>query len=294
MNNNDDNILKYIIDFARDIFKYWYILVISCAMTLGGAVFYLKYSAKTYKVKASILINMERSNAFGGNSDKLLRVYDLIEKDKNLKNEIFYLKSTPLISAVVEGMDLHVSYFLQEDKIPKEAEFSMKDLYTGTPFIVIPNQEHLQPVDNYIYVRILDEEQLFVSSYNPGTRIVDFRDETTAFESVVFNLSGTYKFGEEISNPFTSFRVLLNSNYNSELFQGKDLFFRFNTNYTLTKEFQGSLVVDASDMDATIVEMTLNSEHVQKGLDFLNGLINTYIEDNLEQKKYLASWEIGT
>jgi len=288
MTKPNDTILDYLIEFVRDLAKYWYLVVISLALALGSAIFYIKFTARTYKVSASVVLKIERSNAYGANSDDMMRVYDLIESDKNLQNEIYFLQSTPLIKSVVEEMDLQVSYYLQEDKIPKELEFSMKDLYDGAPFIVIPNQAHLQPVDIYFYINILNEESYLVSCMSSDASIVDFKDESEVIPSIQFHLGGTFKFGEEVSNSFSSFRVLLNSNYNADAYQGKDLFFKFNTNESLTQIFKSSLSVEASAIDATIVDMSLTCDNVKKGTDFLNGLINKYIENNLEKKNFLA------
>jgi len=289
MTKTNDTILDYIAEFVKDLLKYWYVVGISLAITVGVALFYIKFASKTYKMGASVLLKIERSNAFGANSDDMMKVYELIEQDKNLQNEIYFLQSSPLISSVVEEMDLKVSYYLQEDKIPKELEFSMKDLYAGSPFIVIPEQNHYQPVDIYFYVSILDEESCLISASSSDATIVEFSDESVVIPSTSFHLGGTYKFGEEISNSFTSFRVLLNSNYIAEEYQGKDLFFKFNTTSTLTDEYKSSLKIEASSIDATMVEMSLVSDNVKKGKDFLNGLISSYIENNLEEKKYLAN-----
>jgi len=289
MIKTNDTILDYITEFVKDLAKYWYVVGISLAITVGASLFYIKFAAKTYKVGASVLLNTERSNAYGANADDMMRVSALIEHDKNLQNEIYFLQSSPLIRSVVEEMDLQVSYYLQEDKIPKEMEFSMKDLYEGSPFIIIPDQNHYQPVDVYFYISILDEETCLISAVSSDAAIVDFNDETVVIPSTSFHIGGTYKFGEEVSNSFTSFRVLLNSNYIAEDYQGKDLFFKFNTKSTLTGEFKSSLSIEASSLDATMVEMSLVSDNVIKGTDFLNGLINRYIENNLEDKKYLAN-----
>ena len=288
MNNSNDHILNSITDFLRDMRKYWYLVVFSLVVMLGAAVFYIKFAAKTYKVTSSVVLNIERSNAFGANSEDMMRVYDLIEQDKNLQNEIYFFQSSPLIKSVVQDMDLTVTYYLQEDKIPREMEFSMKDLYKEAPFIVLPDMEHLQPVDVYFYVNIVDEENYKVYATSKDAMIVDFRDESVMNPSTYFQLGGMFRFGEEVGNTYTSFRVLLNSNYNSAAYQGKDLFFMFNTSDNLTEVFKEALTVEASAIDATMVEMTLITDNRQKGINFLNGLVNKYIEHNLEEKNYLA------
>jgi tyrosine-protein kinase Etk/Wzc len=288
MNNTNDNTLNLLIEFFRDLLKYWYIMLLSLAIMLGGALFYIKFASKIYKVTASVVLDIERSNAFGAKSEDMMRVNELIEHDKNLQNEIYFLKSSPLIKSVVEDMDLQVSYYLQEDKIPKEIEFSMKDLYDRSPFLIIPDKEHLQPVDLYIYIQIIDEEKFGVAAETSDATIVDFSNEKVLLTSTPFRIGGIYKFGEQVGNTFASFKVLLNSNYKSEAYQGKDLFFKFNTNSNLTLLFRGALDVEASALDATVVDMSLNIDNVQKGIDFLNGLISKYIDNNLEKKNYLA------
>jgi capsular exopolysaccharide synthesis family protein len=289
MTDKSDNLANYLSEFISDLLKYWYLVVISVAILVGGSVFYIKFAARSYKITSSVLLNVERSNAFGANSDDMMRVYDLIEKDKNLQNEIYFFQSTPLIRSVVEDMDLQVSYFLQEDKIPKEMEFSMKDLYLSAPFIVIPNKQHLQPVNTYLYINIINEESYKISGFSKDAMIVDFRDESVVVPATPFSINGTFRFGEEVGNSFTSFRILLNSNYKAEEYQGKDLFFLFNTIDALTGKFKRSLTVESSAIDATMIEMSINSSNRQKGMDFLNGLINKYIEYNLEEKNYLAT-----
>ncbi len=289
LDNRDDARIKYVTEFFTDLIRNWYVFAITLAVVCGGTLIYIKYAAKIYKVKASVLVKIERSNAYGGRADDIMKVYELIEQDKNLQNEIYRFKSTPLVKSVVEEMDLLVSYYLQEDKIPKEFSFSLKDLYKDSPIMIVLKENHLQPSETFFYIKILDEEKFMISADNPKTTIIDYSDESVAAREVPYWLNGTYSFGQEIEDPFTSFRILLNSNYQSDAFQGKDLFFKFNTTDALTRKFKGALGVEVSALDATMVEMTFNSDNLQLGLDFLNGLINQYNVSSLEEKNYLAN-----
>ncbi len=278
--------------FIQDLLKNWFFIAVFVGFSLAAAVFYVKYSAKTYSLHTSILIKTERSNSYGAQGNDMMRVYELIEQDKNLQNEIFYMRSTPLIKSVLEDMDLLVSYYLQEDKIPKKAEFSMKDLHKNAPFIVIPDNNHFQPIGSYIWVKILNEQEFHISVEDSKARIVDFKDESLINPEAYFSLGGTYKFGDVIETPYTSFRVVLNSNYTPESYLGKDLFFKFNTLSDLAGEFQAMLNVDASVLEATMVDIDLKNSNIEKGLEFLNRLIQKYIDNNLDQKNFLAKTTI--
>jgi tyrosine-protein kinase Etk/Wzc len=275
--------------FLADILKYWYVVAFCLAFTLAVAMFYIIFAARTYKMHTSVLIDIQRSNAYGAQNDDMLKVYELIEKDKNLQNEIFYLHSTPLIKSVIEKMDLNVTYYQQVDKIPKGMEFSMKDLYKSAPFIVIPNNKHYQPVDTYIWIKILNEEEFMIASEKRKAEIVNFADEKVINPSVHFRINGTFKFGQVVENPFVSFQVVLNSNYDHESFQGKDLFFVLNTNTALAEEYRDDLEIEASLVEATMVDITLKSDNIDKGKDFLTRLIDQYIENNLQEKNFLAT-----
>ncbi len=190
-------------------------------------------------------------------------------------------------------MNLRTNYYIQEDKIPKELKFSLKDIYKSSPFQVIPSEEHIQPVSALIYIKILDSEHFAISAEYPETILVDFLTNEIVSCASPFKLGGTYRFGEKIENENCSFKVLLNSNFISELYEGKDLFFEFNDYSILTAQFRGNLTVIPSSLESTMIELDYKSPNVDKGLDFLTKLISKYIDKNLQEKNFLANQTIG-
>ena len=279
--------------FLRDLLKNWYIIAISVVLFLGVTFVYLKLSAKTYKVGASVLLNLDQKQNSSGRSDDVLPSYNIVEREKNIQNEMFIFNSTPLIREVLEEMNLRTNYYLQEDKIPKELKFSLKDIYKSSPFQVIPSEEHIQPVNVLIYIKILDSEHFAISADYDEAIMVNFQTNEYVSFSSPFRLGGTYRFGEKIENDYCSFKVLLNSNFVSELYEGKDLFFEFNDYGMLTAEFKGNLTVAPSSLESTMIELNYQSSNIDKGIDFLGNLINKYIDKNLQEKNFLANQTIG-
>jgi len=289
-NNNPAN---YILAMIRDLMKFWYLISISLFLTCGIAAVYLKFSAKKYKIASTVVLNIEEGNSYGGgNPNDIMEVGRIIDQQKNFKNEIFMFNSTPLVREVIEDMDLRTTYYLQEDKIPKEFEFSLKDIYKDAPFIVIPDQNHIQPVETYFYIRIIDQESFFVGSDNREARVINFNTNETVLEKTNFKFGGTYKFGEQVGNAFCSFRILLNSNYRAELYQGKDLYFMYNDFKVLTAEFKGDLTVESTSLESTMVDLVFKSPNALKGHEFLNKLVSKYIQKNLTEKNFLANQTI--
>ena len=289
-NNNPAN---YLLAMIRDLMKFWYLITASLLITCGIAAVYLKFSAKKYKIAATVVLNIEEGKAYGGgNPNDIMEVSRIIDQQKNFQNELFIFNSTPLVREVIEDMDLRTTYYLQEDKIPKELTFSLKDIYKDAPFIVIPNEDHIQPVETYFYIMIIDQESFIVVAENKEARVIDLNTNETVFEKTKFQFKGTFKFGEEVGNTFCSFRLLLNSNYRSNLYQGKDLFFMYNDFNVLTSEFKKDLTVESSSLESTLVDLTFKSPNALKGHEFLNNLVNKYIEQNLTEKNFLANQTI--
>jgi len=290
--DNNNNLASHLIALSRDLLRNWYWIAISLMITMGLAFFYLKFAAKKYKVSSSVLLKIEDTNSFSGNSDDIVEVSGLLNQQKNFQNELYSFNSTPLIREVVEEMNLRTTYYLQEDKIPKELKFSLKDIYKTSPFLVIPDEDHIQPVNILFYITIVDQDNFVIAASNDKTPVMNFKQNSYVFNSVPFQLSGTYKFGEQIENEYCSFKVLLNSNYNPDRYQGKDLFFMFNDLAYLTAIFRGSLEVSSTSLESTMVDLTYKGTNINKGMEFLNLLIDRYIQKNLDEKNFLANQTI--
>jgi capsular exopolysaccharide synthesis family protein len=292
MMKENNNLGAHLIALFRDLMKSWYWIAISLAITLSVAFVYLKFSAKKYRIASSVLLKIEENNNFGGGSDELVEVSSIINQQKNFQNELHSFVSTPLVREVVEDMNLRTTYYLQEDKIPKELTFSLKDIYKNSPFLVLPDEGHIQPIHTLFYIMIVDQDNFIIAAKNDAATLLNFETDRPVFSNVPFRLSGTYKFGEQIENEFCSFKILLNTNYNPEAYQGKDLFFMFNDMATLTAIFKANFSVSSSSLESTMVDLNFRSSNIQKGTEFLNNIIDKYIEKNLEEKNFLANQTI--
>lgn len=272
-----------------EFFKHWRLFLISILLVILVAGFYLKFAAKTYRIEATVLMKINKNNVSGDPSD-FFQGYELINQDKNFQNELLFMRSTPLIKEVIEEMGLKVSYFIQEDAIPipKEVTFSLRNMYKASPFIIIPSEEHNQTLDTYFYIRILDEERFVISADNDEAPVYNYEKGSLVSLSVPFEMKGIHRFGELLENEHSSFRVLLNTNYNPEAYLGKDLFFLFNNLDYLSVVFQNSLYIRPTSFDATLAQISFEGDNEHLAVDFVNGLINKYITKNLEAKNFLA------
>ena len=285
MTKEPSNIDFFVI--LKEFTKKWYLFALSILITLSIALFYIKFAAKTYNIEATILIKTNKENTASDPSD-VLQGIEFINQEKNFKNEIQILQSIPMIREVVKDLNLRISYFIQEDKVPKEFLFSLKDIYNTAPFMVIIDESHIQPLDVYFYIRVINDDEFIITSNEKDIWLHHYSDETENYQISEFSLNGKFHFGDQIQNDFCSFRVLLNSNYNPAVYRGKDLYFLFNSYNTLAENFQTSLLIEQSWYDATIAKLKFVGDNPAKSIDFLNSLINKYIQKNLNDKNHLA------
>ena len=291
MNKSDDILANNLLQLLKDLMKYWYLIVISLLIVVSISFFYLKYSAKTYRVSSSILLRLEEGNRFAGRAggNDILPAFQLIQQDKTLQNEIHFMQSLPLIKEVVDELELRTFYYIKDNNLPKSFTFSYQNIYKNTPFFIIPTDNHLQPVDLYFHITVIDEERFHISASSDETMIINFADEKIVSDNSSFDLNGTYRFGSLIQNDLTSFTILLNSNFEPERYTGKDLFFKFNNLNFLAGAFKNSLEIESQVIESSLAEITINAENASLGLDFLNVLIDKYIEANLDEANFLAN-----
>src|SRR5690606_16564536 len=103
----DEGFIK--IDFKRLLFRvlqYWYLVLGSVAIALAIAFFHNRYAERIYPVRASIIISAaHRTEA------SLLFDNPLVAGDRNSYNELYILRSYPLIQRVVDDLNLTVSLY---------------------------------------------------------------------------------------------------------------------------------------------------------------------------------------
>ncbi|MFC2116971.1 GumC family protein, partial [Bacteroidota bacterium] len=273
---------------TQEFWNYRYYLIVSLIIAFGIAIIYMKFASETYKVQSIILINTKIENTYSNTND-LMNVYDILERDVNLQNEIRVLQSSNLIKKTLNEMGLEVSYYIQEDKLPKTLSFSLTDIYTESPIMIIMDRNHAQPINTLFYVKILNDKEFQIAAEQNEVWLYNYNTESYNKQIDEFNFGGKFRFGDDIQHDHFSFKMLLNSNFDPAKYLGKDLFFRFNNMNDLVKVYQNSLSVESISLEATTAEVNFVGDNIQKSIDFVNGIIAKYIEETLNDKNYLAS-----
>lgn len=275
-------------DIIAEIWNSKWLYIIIVVFALAVWFLYVKFVSETYSVSSTILIKTKMDNT-RTDPYELMNVYDILGRDIVMQNELNRINSTPLIKEVLAELGQHVTYYIQQDKLPKEMKFSIVNIYKQAPFMVILNVDHAQPLNTLFYVNILNDEEFSIECKGEDVRLYNFQTENSLFEVENLEFSGRFKFGEDIQTEHFSFKLLLNSNYNPAEFLNKDLIFKFNNLNSLARSAQKALNITNSALEGSIAHIQFIGNNIQFSIDFVDQLIVKYIDQNLQQKTRLAT-----
>ncbi len=281
MDNYNTELNEEVIDLKQIFFKflkYWYLFIIAIILSLAVAYLFNKFSKPIYKVSTTILIKDEKS-AF--DAQALLGLGNL-KNAQSIENEIGVLKSRSLITRAIRSQNFDISYFSEENFITQE-------LYDQSPFTVVFDTLFPQPAGMRFNITVKNNTEYSLTA--EGEKASSYYYTHTRQDIPInepININGKYKFGQEVKGKYHNFKVILNHHFNPEKHVNTKMFFAFNKIEDLTKEFS-NFIIEPINREASIVEISLQSNNVQKASDFLNALTTEYLERSLEKKNQIAT-----
>lgn len=249
------------------------------------AFLYAKMAEPIYQANTSLLIIENEQARNMGESAFLEGGVRLIDGQTNLKNEIGILSSFNLVKEAVEKLDFEVSYHSS-----KWMGLYKREHYQFFPFEIelvdssyqiagVPFEITLLPQGGYA----LNIEVKDFTLYVPATQ--ENRQIERGFE-----FSRTFAFGEEVKHEFFHFRLNLSEDPAMiRAFDEKKLSFICHPINSVADGYKGKLQISPIDIEASILEILTEGAVVEKEIDFLEALNETYINTKLQEKSDLAS-----
>ncbi len=273
----ENNDLKKLFELFKRNIK----TILVCIIIAVGIAFLVNhYITPLYKVSASILIKEDQSSRNTNMNDFLNS--NIFGRNQNFENELWVLKSSPVIEQTIRNLDLTIHYF-------KKSGFNKIDTYKEMPFKVWLMQDHVQPVNVFFYITIQDDANFFISAKSKKA-IFKKLDKNEYFgEQKKWNYEMSGKFGELIETPEMAFIIQLDSAKLKYLDSEQKYGFNFNDLPSMTDRYKKKVQYKIIDKNATVVEIALKSASLSKGKDVVNGIMDVYSQQNLEQKNHIAN-----
>jgi capsular exopolysaccharide synthesis family protein len=247
-------------------FRYWYVFVIALALAMAGAWFYNWFTAPVYRVSCKLLI---KDDATSG-TRALLKELDVAASGKNLENEIQIMRSHQMIDRTLDQLEFDVSYFLV-------GNIKTSEVYLESPFKIEKDSIHHFAFFTPFFITILNAAEF------------EFHYELEG--AAPFHSKG--KFGEQLTCPLGQFTFIRRDHFNKALFndpsyQKRNFKVVLHHRERLRNFYTNRLQVVPISPQSTIVEISMLDEVPQKGVDFLNTLVSTYLQHDINEKNRTA------
>ncbi|EPR67837.1 tyrosine-protein kinase [Cyclobacterium qasimii M12-11B] len=224
-----------------------------------------------FEVKGSVMIKsnaapevriLDRSNIFSGG--------------ENLTNDILLFSSKNLTSEALAKLHFDVSYFASTNI--KEIE-----LYKNSPIKVAVDWDYPQITNRKIRIKILSDstfrllpgENMFLDNFFMSYKYVEEDRD-------IFNKN--LKFGEEVIGEDAKFKIFLQNNSR----QYDTYEFLLHTPSSLIDRYSNAIQVKPLINYGTVLEISTVTKIEEKGSDYINALMDAFLEYDLKEKNLIS------
>ncbi len=262
------------------VFDHWVIILASLVFALVLAFFINRSTTPVYNVYTSALViqPQDMNNAVS----EVLYGQDLFGARVNLVNETYLFKSFSLIERTLRELNLGVSYF-------SSGGIRNVELYLNSPVkLTIIDRFDSVPFNRLIRVNIIDNQHYSLEFEKEG--IIKRLKKILLNGDKDVDIFGDrlFRFGEILQINGFRMRVDFDRTKNLEYLNNMVLveIYRYQN---LMVQYRNEVEIAPLAPDASILEISIKINNKQKGVDYLNTLVNRYIEDELERKNKTAS-----
>ena len=256
-------------DFKAVLFKYtihWPWFVACILLCMAGAWLYLRYTPPVYNISASVIIkdNDKNSKASSGMAD--LEDLGFYSSINNFDNEVEILQSLTLIKKVVEELDLYISY-------AAKSSFHDIELYKSSPVKVwiTPEEAQKLPAPAYINLTLQPGNKLNVK-ITIGEQ--EYSKQFDKLPALLTTPSGTFSFTPADSTIAKSEQKIMAT---------------VSSPRSVAGSYRGALSIEPTSKSTTIAQISVKSTHTQRGMDFINKLVEIYNRDANDDKNEVAT-----
>jgi len=278
INMQEDNDLKKVVELLIKNFK---LFLLSICLALGIAFAYNYISVPVYKVSSSILIKENTDQARSSGINDFLNS-NLFGNDQNFQNELWVLKSLPVFKKTVENVNLSISYY-------KKNNFKEIDVYNAAPFRVLFSPTHIQPMGVRFYISFYQNGNFKIKAESDELGFYNYSTQEYVYKKTDWSFEKSAKPGDLIETQDLAFIIDLDTNKSIKSDEASSYSFGFIDQNALAEYYKGSFTFNVVDKKATVIEISMASESVSKGIDIVNELIDVYSKQNLERKNHIAS-----
>lgn len=244
------------------VLKYWYVVALSLGLTLFSTYLINRYAVRIYPVTMSILIK-EAKEVSGG--AEILYNNPLIQGYRNYYNELYIIKSYPLVQDVVGELGFTTSFY-------KTGNVKTSEVYKAVPVDI-----------KFMNNNVLPAKFQFTILSKDNFELRPYKGENVLNEKSIFHYDDTISYYKN------NFIVTRNQNSDIDKYVGDSYILQFIPLLQVAGSYIGRLNVDWAEQGASVVNLDIKGTLPEKEIDFLNKLVEVYINKDLEKKRQTAA-----
>ena len=255
--------LKYLV--------YWPWFVGSIGLCLAAMYIYLRFQTPEYQIQASVLIK-EQDNSQRNNNQTLSTIQDLgmMTLTNNFDNELQILKSQTLVRKVVADLGLYITLF--EDRM---TTYDIP-LYQNEPIQVYMSPEEADQLEDIVTIHLnyaeTDKLEMEVKYIHQGVKKVQ-KETISQFPAVIPTETGVITLMQDsLITPQT----------------GQKLTARIASPNGAAATYVNNMSVEPISKTTTIAQIKVQNAVRQRGIDFINRLVEIYNLDANNEKNEVA------
>ncbi|WP_026953667.1 GumC family protein [Algoriphagus vanfongensis] len=261
--DNEEKALEIRYVVAKYI-RYWPWYVLFTLIFLIATFLFHRYTVDEYEVTGSMVIKTNTSP-----EARILDRSNIFNSGINLENDILRLRSKNLAREALKKVHFDVEYFAKTN-------IKAIELYDRSPVRIIVDWDHLQVTDTQVELEILSEQNFRLVPF--AESILDINSAQAAGDESIYNK--TYTFGTEIETGRSKFTVhLVNPGR-----VGDVLVFQLKNPSTLEERWAKAVNVGMENEYSSVLRLSTTTKVVEKGRDYINALMESYIDYDLNEK----------
>ncbi len=256
----------------------WYYFVFTLLIFVPLVYAYIYFADNIYLVRASILLNGEVNN--GLNSGNFLKGMELMSSQTELEDEIGILKSYNLSENTIQQLDFGVSYYTKvnfRSHEPSSKNYPFRVELDSTLNQIVGVPVFIERTSDSVYTVTVSAKK--VGTYNfytnmPGELVQNYEVNSTGL------------VGKSFVEQNLSFRIKFNRAFYGDT--NTKFYFVINNLNVMADSYREKLDIKPISLESNLVEVTLKTANPDRGVAFLNTLLEVYRTNELIKKNDLG------
>lgn len=254
---------------------WWFLITVPIAVALGAA--YVKTTAKQYVVQATMLLSENKRGGYSGDQE-FIKGTSYLSNTADLEDKLAVLTSKTNLTKTLARLNFGISYF-------ETKNFLTKEKYDYPPFFIKLDSVAVQVIDVPIHVYIDRASNTYrVKAKGKNVRLYNVMKQEVLPDYIdKWNVDQTMSMDEPFIGDHLSFKISFPADRVYD--HRTEYFFKLHSLADLVDTYRQQTDAAQLSRESNIVNLGIKVEVVNKGKVYLNKLMETYIESELDKQQ---------